>query len=240
MSVSACGFVSELPSPVNSSLEGWNRACRPRGVRVQEPQGVGETMNRIRPPTGTTGRCAPGRTGQRFAAALRVTRQRLTERRVITRTVLRYSEDMADLLRMLTLDGQVVGAGMLVALVWLVITVKGLDTKVTALDAKVTGIANTVADLVARVAGLDTRVTALEVQVGSSHAAPRRGSARPSGRRHGGGVMTTRKPMKGRRTPGSAPPRTAARTVPSGSTNEPPRMTKSASAARSPVSSISS
>lgn len=73
---------------------------------------------------------------------------------------------MAGLLRMLTLDGQVVGAGMLVALVWLVITVKGLDTKVTALDAKVTGIANTVTDLVAKVAGLDTRVTALEIQVG--------------------------------------------------------------------------
>ncbi|MXW35359.1 MAG: hypothetical protein F4X11_14320 [Acidobacteria bacterium] len=81
-------------------------------------------------------------------------------------TVLRYREDMADLFRMLTLDGQVVGAGMLVALVWLVITVKGLDTKVTALDAKVSGVANTVTDLVAKVAGLDTRVAALEVQVG--------------------------------------------------------------------------
>ena len=85
---------------------------------------------------------------------------------MIACTVLRYSEGMVDLFRMLTLDGQVVGAGMLVALVWLVITVKGLDTKVTALDAKVSGVANTVTDLVAKVAGLDTRVTALEIQVG--------------------------------------------------------------------------
>ena len=41
---------------------------------------------------------------------------------------------MAELFRTLTLDGQVVGVGMLVALVWLVVTVKGLDAKVTGLD----------------------------------------------------------------------------------------------------------
>ena len=46
----------------------------------------------------------------------------------------------ADLIRLMTLDGQVVGAGMLVALVWVAFTVRNLDRKVTGLDSKVSGL----------------------------------------------------------------------------------------------------
>ena len=46
-------------------------------------------------------------------------------------------------------------------------------------------------------------------------------------------VRTTRNPMKGRRAPGSAPPRMAARMFWSGSAYDPPRITQSASVSRS-------
>ena len=50
------------------------------------------------------------------------------------------------------------------------------------------------------------------------------------------GDRATRKPMKGRRAPGSAPPRVVVRRLRGGSVNEPPRMTHRASAFRSPRS----
>ena len=62
---------------------------------------------------------------------------------------------MADLFRLLTLDGQAVGAGMLVALVWLVVTVKGLDAKVVALEKRVES----------RFGGLETQVATLAAEV---------------------------------------------------------------------------
>ena len=53
-------------------------------------------------------------------------------------------------------------------------------------------------------------------------------------------VITKRKPMNGRRTPGSTPPRIADRTFLSGSLNAPPRITHRASASRPSRSSVSS
>jgi len=53
-------------------------------------------------------------------------------------------------------------------------------------------------------------------------------------------VRTTRNPMKGRRAPGSAPPRMAARMFWSGSPYDPPRITQSASRSRSRFSSVGS
>ena len=47
---------------------------------------------------------------------------------------------MADLIRLAALDGQVFAAGILVALTWLILTVKALDSKVVVLDSKVDAI----------------------------------------------------------------------------------------------------
>ena len=63
----------------------------------------------------------------------------------------------ADLIRLMTLDGQVVGAGMLVALVWVVVTVRNLDKKVTGLDSKVSGLDSKVVGLATDVAFLRGR-----------------------------------------------------------------------------------
>ena len=54
---------------------------------------------------------------------------------------------MTDLLRLVTLEGPVLGLGMLVALVWLIVTVRGLVSKVSGLDSKVTNLATDVAVL---------------------------------------------------------------------------------------------
>ena len=54
---------------------------------------------------------------------------------------------MTDLLRLVTLEGPVLGLGLVVAIVWLIVTVKGLDPKVTGLDSKVTNLATDVAVL---------------------------------------------------------------------------------------------
>lgn len=99
---------------------------------------------------------------------------------------------LGDLIRLMTLDGQVLGAGMLVALVWVVFTVRNLDKKVTGLDKKVTGLDSRVAVLATDVAFLRGRqaeqdrlldktrlVDALEQQLAA--AGGRRGKAR-SGR----------------------------------------------------------
>lgn len=53
-------------------------------------------------------------------------------------------------------------------------------------------------------------------------------------------LMTTRKPMVLLRTLGSTPPRTAARTLPVLSANDPPRITQSASSERFSASSFGS
>ena len=53
-------------------------------------------------------------------------------------------------------------------------------------------------------------------------------------------LMTTRKPMVLLRTLGSTPPRTAARTLPTPSENDPPRITQSASSERFSASSFES
>ncbi len=52
-----------------------------------------------------------------------------------------------DFLRLVSLEGPVLGLGMVVALVWLIVTVKGLDSKVSGLDSKVTNLATDVAVL---------------------------------------------------------------------------------------------
>ena len=54
---------------------------------------------------------------------------------------------MGDLLRLVSLEGPVLGLGMVVALVWLIVTVKGLDSKFSGLDSKVTNLATDVAVL---------------------------------------------------------------------------------------------
>ena len=94
-----------------------------------------------------------------------------------------------DLIRLMTLDGQVLGAGMLAALVWVVFTVRNLDKKVTGLNSKVSGIDSKVAGLATDVAFLRGRqaeqdrlldktrlVDALEQQLAA--AGGRRGPAR--------------------------------------------------------------
>ena len=64
---------------------------------------------------------------------------------------------MADLIRLATLDGQVFGAGILVALTWLILTVKALDSKLVALDSKVAALDSKVAGLANDVAFLRGR-----------------------------------------------------------------------------------
>ena len=72
---------------------------------------------------------------------------------------------MTDLLRLVTLEGPVLGLGMVVALVWLIVTVKGLDSKVTGLDSKVTNLATDVAVLRGR---QDERDRQEEIEVNRS------------------------------------------------------------------------
>lgn len=72
---------------------------------------------------------------------------------------------MADLIRLVSLEGPLLGVGMLVALVWLIVTVKGLDAKVTGLDAKVTGLDARVANLATDVAFLRGRQDERDRQV---------------------------------------------------------------------------
>ena len=64
----------------------------------------------------------------------------------------------ADLIRLMTLDGQVLGVGMLVALVWVVFTVRNLDSKVTGLDSKIGSLAADVAFLRGRQAEQDRQL----------------------------------------------------------------------------------
>lgn len=54
---------------------------------------------------------------------------------------------MGDLLRLVSLEGPVLGFGMVAAFVWLIVTVKGLDSKFSGLDSKVTNLATDVAVL---------------------------------------------------------------------------------------------
>ena len=63
----------------------------------------------------------------------------------------------ADLIGLMTLDGQVVGAGRLVALVWIAFAVRNLDKKVAGLDSKISGIDSKVAGLATNVAFLRRR-----------------------------------------------------------------------------------
>ena len=73
----------------------------------------------------------------------------------------------------------------------------------------------------------------------SGAAGVRSGQRRLRGDQGYRGERTSRKPMKSRRTPGSAPPRTVVRTFWAVSANPPPRMTQRASVARSALSSAS-
>ena len=72
---------------------------------------------------------------------------------------------MADLIRLLSLEGPLLGVGMLIALVWLIITVNGLVSKVTGLDSKVTGLDSKVTDLATKVAHLGGRQVERDRQV---------------------------------------------------------------------------
>ena len=64
---------------------------------------------------------------------------------------------MADLLRLVSLEGPVLGLGMVVALVWLIVSVKGLDSKFSGLDSKFTALDSKVTSLATDVAVLRGR-----------------------------------------------------------------------------------
>ena len=76
----------------------------------------------------------------------------------------------ADLIRLMTLDGQVLGVGMLVALVWVVFTVRNLDSKVTGLDWKVASPAADVAFLRGVQAEQDRQIGCRSAWTGGSRA----------------------------------------------------------------------